>query len=87
MDVDLGSALMDVFGAAPAGSTTTTGTVAPGGPPASVPAEASQARDLYAKALAAAQSGDWSAYGTYIKQLGALLDKLATPSKTTTATK
>jgi uncharacterized membrane protein (UPF0182 family) len=87
MDADLGSALMDVFGAAPAGSTTTTGTAGPGAPATSVAAQAAQARDLFAKALAAEQSGDWAAYGTYIKQLGALLDKLASPSQTTTATK
>jgi uncharacterized membrane protein (UPF0182 family) len=86
MDVDLGSALMDVFGAAPAGSTTSTQTPSPGTATGNG-AQAAQARDLFAKAIAAEKAGDWAAYGTYIKQLGALLDKLATPSKTTTATK
>jgi uncharacterized membrane protein (UPF0182 family) len=80
MDVDLGSALTKVFGAAPAGSTTSTETTSTTGIGKGTAAEAAQARDLYSKAIAAQKAGDWAAYGRYIKQLGALLDRLATPS-------
>ena len=85
MDVDLTSALMKVFGAAPAGSTSTTQTAQPGTPKGTA-AELAQAQDLYAKAIAAQKAGDWASYGTYIKQLGNLLSKLAAPSKSSTTT-
>jgi uncharacterized membrane protein (UPF0182 family) len=84
MDVDLTTALMKVFGAAPAGSGTATSTPAPG-VAVGTPAEIAQASDLYAKAIAAQKAGDWAAYGRYIKELGSVLSKLA-GSKTTTAT-
>jgi uncharacterized membrane protein (UPF0182 family) len=79
---------MKVFGAAPAGSVTTTASVT-GTPTVTggTPSEIAAARDLYAKAIAAQQAGDWAGYGTYIKQLGAILEKLATPSKASTTTK
>ncbi len=40
-----------------------------------------QARDLYAKALAAEKAGDWATYGADIKQLGDVLDQLSTSSR------
>lgn len=87
MDVDLAGALTKVFGAAPAGtgttSTTTSATSSPTGTGANA-AAIGKARDLYGKALAAQKSGDWAAYGRYIKELGATLDTLSAPSKTTT---
>ncbi len=88
MDSSLGGALMKVFGAAPAGSVTTTGSVT-GTPTVTggTPSEIATARDLYAKAIAAQKAGDWAAYGTYIKELGTILEKLAVPSKSTTTAK
>ena len=88
MDSSLGGALTKVFGAAPAGSVTTTGSVT-GTPTVSTgsPSEIAAARELYSKAIAAQKAGDWAAYGTYIKQLGAILEKLAVPPKAATATK
>ena len=88
MDSSLAGALTKVFGAAPAGSVTTTGSVT--GTPTvgtGTPSEIAAARDLYAKAIAAQKAGDWAAYGTYIKQLGAILEKLAVPSKVATTAK
>jgi uncharacterized membrane protein (UPF0182 family) len=91
MDSSLAGALTRVFGAAPAGSGTisVTPTPTPGVPTGGTgtAAEIAAARDLYAKALAAQKAGDWAAYGTYIKQLGAALEKLAAPSQLTTTTK
>jgi hypothetical protein len=86
MDVDLGSALAKVFGAgtgvAPGPSTGTTASVAP---TATVSpgraADLAAAADLYAKAIAAQKAGDWAAYGTYIKQLGVVIDRLAATGK------
>ena len=87
MDTNLGGALAKVFGAGADASTGTTGSVTP---TSTVPAGSSDdivaARDLYAKALAAQQAGDWASYGTYIKQLGDILDRLASASQVTTAT-
>jgi hypothetical protein len=77
---------MKVFGAAPAGSGVTTATPQPGATGGGTATDAARARDLYAKALAAQKAGDWAAYGNYIKELGAVLDRLAAPSKTATAT-
>jgi len=86
MDADLGAALTKVFGAAPAGSTTTTGTTAPStGTTGTVAARAAEARDLFAKAIAAQKAGDWAAYGRYIKQLGTLLEGLASSTEATSA--
>jgi uncharacterized membrane protein (UPF0182 family) len=85
MGPDLPSALATVFG----GSTPATGTAAPGAstgttvtplPPGTASADLAQARDLYAKAIAAQKAGDWAAYGTYIKELGAVLDRIANPA-------
>jgi uncharacterized membrane protein (UPF0182 family) len=89
MDVDLGGALAKVFGAGTTGSTGTSGSVTPSStPPFSGTADVAAARSLYAKALAAQKAGDWAAYGTYLKQLGTVLDRLASAaSTTTTATK
>jgi uncharacterized protein len=39
-------------------------------------AKLQQAKDLYQKALDAQKSGDWSGYGSYIQQLGDLLNQL-----------
>jgi uncharacterized membrane protein (UPF0182 family) len=89
MDTNLGGALAKVFGAgAGAGASTgTTGSVTPTGTtPAGSSADITAARDLYAKALAAQKAGDWAAYGTYLKELGAILDRLATASQVTTPT-
>jgi len=89
MDVDLGGALAKVFGAGTTGSTGTTGSVTPSStPPFSGTADVAAAKSLYAKALAAQKAGDWASYGTYLKQLGTVLDRLAAAaSKTATATK
>jgi len=90
MAPDLSGALLAVFGGAPpasattSGTTTTSGTVTPGPGSAS---DLQQARDLYAKAIAAQKAGDWAAYGSYLKDLGAILDRLAQPSKAATGTK
>ncbi len=89
MDVDLAGALAKVFGAGAGASTGTSGSVEPsattGGGGA---ADLASARDLYAKAIAAQKAGDWAAYGRYLKDLGAVLDRLATAgSKATTATR
>ena len=88
MAPDLATALGEVFGAGTTGSTGTTASVTPSGTPTGVGAtgDLAAARTLYAKALAAQKAGDWASYGTYIKQLGAVLDRLVTPSKTTTGT-
>jgi uncharacterized membrane protein (UPF0182 family) len=85
MDVDLGSALAKVFGpgtgVATGPSTGTTGSVAPTTTvPAGGATDLAAARDLYAKAIAAQKAGDWAAYGSYLKQLGAVLDRLAAAS-------
>jgi uncharacterized membrane protein (UPF0182 family) len=90
MDASLGAALIKVFGAAPpgAGVTTTTPTPVPpggGGTSGGSAADIAQARDLYAKALAAQKAGDWAAYGRYISQLGATLERLASETTTTPA--
>ncbi len=34
------------------------------------------AKDLYNKALEAQKNGQWAEYGTFIKQLGDILDKI-----------
>jgi len=81
MAPDLSSALLAVFGGAPAGSAAATGTAPPGVPAGAVgTTEVRQARDLYLKALTAQKAGDWAAYGDYIKQLGDVLSRLATSS-------
>jgi uncharacterized protein len=91
MDASLGGALIKVFGAAPPGAGTTTSTPVPvppgGGTAGGTAADIAQARDLYAKALAAQKAGDWAAYGRYIAELGVTLDRLASPSKAATSTK
>jgi uncharacterized membrane protein (UPF0182 family) len=87
MDTNLGGALAKVFGAGAGASAGTTGSVTPTGTvPAGSSADIAAARDLYAKALAAQKAGDWAAYGTYIKQLGDILDRLAAASQVTTST-
>jgi uncharacterized membrane protein (UPF0182 family) len=87
MDTNLGGALATVFGAGAGASTSATGSVTPTGTvPAGSSADIAAARDLYAKALAAQKAGDWAAYGTYINQLGAILDRLASASQATTPT-
>jgi uncharacterized membrane protein (UPF0182 family) len=91
MDSNLGGALIKVFGAAPPGAETTTTTPVPAPPGGGTAgggtaADIAQARDLYAKALAAQKAGDWAAYGRYISELGATLERLAA-SKPTTSTK
>ena len=35
------------------------------------------AKDLYNKALEAQKNGNWAEYGTFIKQLGDILDKIS----------
>jgi uncharacterized membrane protein (UPF0182 family) len=87
MDSSLGGALMKVFGAAPPGAGTTTTTPEPGTTGGGTAADTALARDLYTKAIAAQKAGDWAAYGRYISELGATLERLAAPSKSTTATK
>jgi uncharacterized membrane protein (UPF0182 family) len=88
MDADLSSALADVFGAGTTGSTGTTASVSTTIAPFAGANDIASARDLYAKAIAAQQAGNWAAYGTYIKQLGAVLDRLkSAASIATTATK
>jgi uncharacterized membrane protein (UPF0182 family) len=88
MAPDLSGALLAVFGGAPStatvGGSTTSGTVAPAVGSAS---DLQQARDLYAKAVTAQKAGDWAAYGRYLKDLGAVLDRLAQPSRPATGTK
>ncbi len=75
MQPDLTSALAAVFGAAPtAGTDGTTPSLTMGA-----------ARDLYLKAIEAQKAGDWAAYGTAIKELGAALEDLAGSSETTPA--
>jgi uncharacterized membrane protein (UPF0182 family) len=91
MDSNLGGALIKVFGAAPPGAETTTTTPVPAPPGGGTAgggtaADIAQARDLYAKALAAQKAGDWAAYGRYISELGVTLERLAA-SKATTSTK
>ena len=90
MDTTLAGALTKVFGAAPAGSEVPSVTPAPGGGTGSgtgSTTEIASVRVLYEKAIAAQKAGDWAAYGDYLKQLGAALDKLAAPSSTTSSTK
>jgi uncharacterized protein len=94
MAPDLRTALTSVFGAAPVGSEVSSSTAVPSGNATStVPAAPSgstatllgQARDLYARAIAAQKAGDWAAYGTYLKQLGDVLNQLASGSKAATS--
>jgi len=90
MDTTLAGALTKVFGVAPAGSEVPSVTPAPGGGTGSgtgSTTEIASVRALYEKAIAAQKAGDWAAYGDYLKQLGAALDKLAAPSSTTSSTK
>ncbi len=89
MASSLGDALTAVFGAAPPGAGTSapsTSTPAPGTVTGGTATDLAAARDLYAKALAAQKAGDWAAYGRYISELGAILDRLAAPAKEATAT-
>jgi len=46
---------------------------------ASVEALAAEARDAYARALAAQREGNWARYGEEVKRLGELLDRMAKP--------
>jgi uncharacterized protein len=88
MAPDLGGALQAVFGAAPPGLTTpTTSTVTPStGTAGGSAADRRQALDLFDKAIAAQKAGDWAAYGSYIDQLGTVLQRIAAPSSATSAT-
>ncbi|MDO8964285.1 MAG: UPF0182 family protein [Coriobacteriia bacterium] len=83
MDTDLKGALMKVFGAAPAGSETTTGSVPSTGTVTTGGTDLERARQLYDQAVSAQRSGDWAAYGRYIKELGDVLSRLvpSTPKK------
>lgn len=90
MAPNLADALTAVFGAAPpiAGPTTTSTVTPDGGPAAGGDVtDLATARDLYLKALAAQKAGDWAAYGRYIDELGAVLERLTPPSGATTSTK
>lgn len=91
MEADLKTALLKVFGAASGGSVGATGTVKPGGGTGvgaaggTVAQDATQARDLYDRALTAQRNGDWATYGQLIKQLGDVLARIAQPSGAATA--
>lgn len=79
MEADLTSALAAVFGEG--------GTTPGDGVPAGSGDDAAIARELYLSAIEAQKAGDWAAYGTYIEQLGEVLERLAgTSSAETTVT-
>jgi uncharacterized membrane protein (UPF0182 family) len=89
MGNDLADALNQVFGQG-AASTATSAASVPATGTGGVALNANDlaaARDLYAKAIAAQKAGDWASYGSYISQLGAVLDRLVSASKGATATK
>jgi uncharacterized membrane protein (UPF0182 family) len=87
MDTNLGGALAKVFGAGAGASAGTTGSVPPTGTvPAGSSGDIATARSLYDKAMAAQKAGDWAAYGTYVKELGVVLERLAGASQVTTPT-
>lgn len=81
MTENLTSSLEIIFGAgvnAGTGTDTGTGGAQPPGQtnPERLAQLARQANDFYTKANEAAQSGDWTAYGDYLKQLGQVLNEL-----------
>lgn len=69
----------------PGGVATSTAGGAAGGlqPPTS---DAALAQQLFQKAQAALKAGDFAGYGTYVQQLGAVLDRLAGSSRGSAAT-
>ena len=86
MEDTLQDALLKVFGqsgAATTGSTSTGGgigasTSTTGTPlPASASGDAALAQQLYTQAIAAQRAGDWATYGAKVKELGAVLQRLA----------
>jgi len=83
MERTLEEALLAVFGQEPpesVGSAPTTGTgEAPSG---SVKESAAEAQSLYDQALEAQRAGDWAEYGRLIKQLGRVLEGLASGEST-----
>ncbi|MBN2822206.1 MAG: UPF0182 family protein [Coriobacteriia bacterium] len=84
MEADLTKALAAVFGDGP---TTTTPSVDGGDTPVLTGDDALLAQELYLKAIEAQKSGDWAAYGSYLEQLGAVLERLSgLPSEPATAT-
>jgi uncharacterized membrane protein (UPF0182 family) len=92
MEADLAGALQKAFGFKPpgveqtaGGSTAGTGTPTPTGPTTTAQ-DLATAKDLYQRALQAQRNGDWATYGKLIGELGTVLDRLATQSKTATPT-
>ena len=67
-------ALEQLFKGSSSGTSGSTGTTTPA--TGDQKAKLQQAKDLYQKALDAQKSGDWSGYGSYIQQLGDLLNQL-----------
>lgn len=82
MEATLQDALLKVFGQQPSGvgsgSASATATPLPAGTSAS----AATAQRLYSEALAAQRAGDWAVYGAKIKELGTVLEKLASQAAT-----
>jgi uncharacterized membrane protein (UPF0182 family) len=82
MERTLEAALLSVFGqeqAQPSEETTQAGT---GGSSATVKANAAEAQRLYQAAIDAQKRGDWAEYGRLIKQLGDVLQRMASQPAT-----
>jgi uncharacterized membrane protein (UPF0182 family) len=87
MSPDFATALFTVFGGEAPGTGGQTAGQTGGGTSGPVKTgDATLARDLYTKALAAQRAGDWAQYGTLLEQLGTVLSRLAGGSTVTTTT-
>ncbi|PKQ27844.1 MAG: UPF0182 family protein [Candidatus Anoxymicrobium japonicum] len=78
MEDSLDKAVLRAFGAAPPPSTTSKTPVTPSPAMQSL---ATQALDLYNKAVDAQKSGDWAGYGNILNQLSGVLKQLAQQAK------
>jgi len=82
MEATLKGALAAVFGDGTGGDG-----VPSDGTPVDTGDDAALAQELYLKAIEAQKAGDWATYGTYLEQLGEVLDRLAgVPSEVETVT-
>lgn len=76
----LEDALLGIFGESKGPSSESTSTA--GGGTGNVQADAATAQQLYQQAVAAQKQGDWAQYGRLIKELGDVLDRLASQDAT-----
>lgn len=80
MESDLEAALLAVFGEGEPDEPSAPGSREATPTPGSATATAAEAADLYRRAIEAQQKGDWAEYGSLIKRLGTVLERLAAGS-------